>query len=165
MKKYEKYIKRAKNMGVKDAIIIPSNSVVTAEWVRVKCQYGCGGYGRSLTCPPASPTPEQTRRILSYYKHALLVHVDEEINIDKIISTMEREIFFDGYYKAFGMGGGPCYLCDRCPKLCKHPGEARPAMEACGIDVFHTVRTHGLPIEVLKTKKCKYNFYGLIFIE
>lgn len=38
-------------------------------------------------------------------------------------------------------------------------------MEACGIVVFRTVGTQGFPIEVLKTKKFKYNFYGLILIE
>jgi hypothetical protein len=31
----------------------------------------------------------------------------------------------------------------------RHPEQARPAMEACGIDVFSTVRKAGLPIEVV----------------
>ena len=165
MKKYAKCVTRAKELRVKDAKIIPTKSIVTAEWVRIKCQFGCGGYDRRLTCPPHSPTPEQTRRILTHYNYALLVHVDEMINVSKIVFKIEEEIFFDGYYKAFGMGAGPCYLCEKCPKFCKYPDKARPSMEACGIDVYRTVRAHGFPIEVLRTEKCKFNFYGLVLIE
>lgn len=165
MEKYARYATRAKELGAKDAKIIPTDSVVTADWVRIKCQFGCSGFGRRLTCPPSSPTPEQTARILKHYKHALLIHTDEMIDINNIVATIEKEVFFDGHYKAFGMGAGPCYLCEKCPKFCKHPDEARPSMEACGIDVYKTVRTHGFPIKVLKTKKCKFNFYGLILIE
>ena len=165
MTKYQKYIARARELGVTAATIIPTNSIVTAEWVRVKCQYGCGGYGRSLACPPSAPTPEQTRKILAHYNDALLVHVDEMINVNKIVSTLEKEIFFDGYYKVFGMGAGPCDRCEECPEVCQHPDDVRPSMEACGIDVYSTVRTHGFPIQVLKTKECKFNFYGVILIE
>lgn len=43
MKKYAKYVTRAKELRVKDAKIIPTKSIVTAEWVRIKCQFGCGG--------------------------------------------------------------------------------------------------------------------------
>jgi predicted metal-binding protein len=163
--KYENYIKRAKELGVSDALIIPANTVVTAEWVRIKCQFGCDGYNRGLCCPPNSPTPEQTKKMLSYYKNALLIHTDGTIEINEIVPILEKEIFFDGYFKAFGMGAGPCYLCEKCPKFCKHPEKARPAMEACGIDVFSTVRAHGLPIETLKTRNCKGNYYGLVLIE
>ncbi len=165
MNKYKKYIARARELRATDATIIPANSIVTAEWVRVKCQYGCGGYGRSLACPPFTPTPEQTRKILAHYNDSLLVHVDEMIDLNKIVYTLEKEIFFDGYYKAFCMGAGPCERCEVCPEFCQHPDEVRPSMEACGIDVFSTVRTQGFPIQVLKTRKCKYNFYGVILIE
>jgi predicted metal-binding protein len=165
MKKYEKYITRAKELGAKDAIIIPTNSIVTAEWVRLKCQYGCDGYGTSFKCPPNSPTPEQTKTILSDYKEALLVHVDELIDLNEIVITLEKEIFFDGYYKAFGMGAGPCNICKKCSESCTHPEKVRPSMEACGIDVYTTVRAHGFPIEVLKTKADKFNFYGVVLIE
>lgn len=163
--KYAKYITRAKELGAFDAKIIPANTVVTGEWVRIKCQYGCGGYGRRLICPPKTPTPEQTKKMLSYYKNALLIHTIVKKQINKIVPVLEKEIFFDGYFKAFGMGSGPCYLCKNCSEFCKYPHEARPAMEACGIDVFSTVRAHGLPIETLRTKDSKGNYYGLILIE
>ncbi|MCX7766374.1 MAG: DUF2284 domain-containing protein, partial [Candidatus Sumerlaeia bacterium] len=73
MRKYTKYIKRAQEYKIISAVIIPAKSVVTAEWVRVKCQFGCDAFGKSLTCPPYSPTPEQTHRMLKDYKYALLI--------------------------------------------------------------------------------------------
>ena len=68
MKRYTRYIKKAKSLGVRGAKIIHANSIVTAEWVRRKCQFGCDGYGHSLTCPPYSPSPEQTRKMVKGYK-------------------------------------------------------------------------------------------------
>lgn len=166
--KYQKYINRALRLGAKEVKLIPADSVVTAQWVRAKCRFGCGGYGKSLTCPPNSPTPEQTSQMLTHYKHALLIHGDMNTHINKIVVRLEKKIFLDGYEKAFGMGGGPCSLCEECvdsPGLCRYPEEARPSMEACGIDVFSTVKAHGFPIKVLKDENCEPNYYGLVLIE
>jgi len=60
------------------------------------------------------------------------------------------------------MGSGPCNLCDRCGKFCRYPSQARPSMEACGIDVFNTVRANGFAIEVLRTTSCEANYYGVV---
>lgn len=165
MEKYTRYIDKAKDMGAKDAKVISTKTIVTAEWVRLKCQFGCDGFGGRLTCPPYSPAPEQTRQMIAHYEYGLLFHGDEYTDIRHIVSTLEREVFLDGYHKAFGMGAGPCNLCDRCPKSCSYPERARPSMEACGIDVFSTVRANGFPIEVLKNGTCKGNYYGVILIE
>jgi predicted metal-binding protein len=165
MRSCVKYIKRAKELGAREAKIILVKTIVVAEWVRMKCQFGCDGYGQSLTCPPYSPSPDLTRRMLTYYKHALLVHGDEYTNIHAIIPVLEREIFLDGYFKAFGMGAGPCQLCEKCAKSCRHPDKTRPSMEACGIDVYSTVRGNGYPIKVLKDARCRGNYYGIVLIE
>jgi predicted metal-binding protein len=165
MEKYAKYVTRAKKLGAKEAKIVPADSVVTAQWVRAKCQFGCGGYGKSLNCPPHSPTPEQTKNMLTSYEHALLIHGGENTPIGEIVRRLERKIFLDGHYKAFGMGAGPCSLCDECPEFCKYPDRARPAMEACGIDVYATVRANGFPIEVLTNEDCAPDYYGMVLIE
>ena len=165
MKKYTKYTKKAISLGAKDAKIIPAKTIATAEWVRMKCQFGCSLYGKRLTCPPHSPTPEMTRKMLLHYKHALLIHGDEETNICDIVSTLEREIFLDGYYKAFGMAAGPCELCPACSKSCRYSEKARPSMEACGIDVYKTAHANGFPIRVIKAGNCAENYYGVILIE
>ena len=38
-------------------------------------------------------------------------------------------------------------------------------MEACGIDVYTTVRANGFPINVVKDSGCSENYYGLVLIE
>ncbi|MCK9432273.1 MAG: DUF2284 domain-containing protein [Candidatus Omnitrophica bacterium] len=38
-------------------------------------------------------------------------------------------------------------------------------MEACGIDVYSTVKNNGYPIKVLKDGNCKGNYYGVVLIE
>ncbi len=163
-----KYAKLALEARAVDAKLIATDSVVTAQWVRLKCQFGCGGFGQSLTCPPFSPTPEKTVLLLREYRTALLVHSDGLAEVTAIVADLERRAFLDGYYKAFALGAGPCESCRTCPPQkggCRHPDEARPAMEACGIDVYQTARNNGLPIEVVTGASCKQNYYGLLLLE
>lgn len=158
----------ALKLGALDAKLVHPRNVVTAEWVRLKCQYGCGGYGCCLTCPPYSPAPEQTRRVLDCYTRALLIHGDgKSAGIRRIIIPLEREAFLAGFYKAFAFASGPCNLCPACNtnEICRHGEKARPAMEACGIDVFATARAAGLPIEVVTNHKCGQNYYGLLLLD
>jgi predicted metal-binding protein len=162
------FIKRAQKLGAKKASIISPKKVFTAEWVRLKCQYGCDGYGQHLTCPPFSPTPQETRQMLDEYKTAVLIHCPSKwTDVRIIVSTLEREAFLSGYYKAFGLGSGPCNLCDNChiKNGCAHSDEARPSMEACGIDVYRTAKTAGYPIEVVRDHTSSQNYYGLLLLE
>jgi len=163
----DKFCKLAQKFGAEDAKIISTKNIFTAPWVRQKCHFGCSGYGQTLTCPPYSPYPEETRKILDSYRTAILVHCNNKSrDVKEIVVKLEREIFLEGYYKAFGLGAGPCYLCKKCNfNECRHPYKARPSMEACGIDVFRTVRKNGFTIEVLKDSSCKGNYFGLVLVE
>ncbi len=166
-KPLDKFCKLARKLGAKDAKVLSTKDVFTSPWVRRKCQYGCGGYGGRLTCPPYSPSPEETRKILDSYGVAILIHCDDGCDdVTELAAKLEREIFLSGYYKAFALGAGPCNLCSKCNlKECKHPEEARPSMEASGIDVFKTARQAGFPIEVLSSTECRPNYYGLVLVE
>jgi len=165
-RKLSKWAKRAVEMGAKGARIVPASSIGTGEWVRMKCRFGCGGWNGCLVCPPHSPTPETTARMLKEYRWAVLFERGRGAGRD-LATRLEREIFLDGHYKAFGMTSGPCRLCETCEmeKGCRHPEEARPAMEACGIDVFGTVRRNGFEIEVLTSTEQKGHYFGLVLIE
>jgi len=176
MSKLDAYIKKAKSIGISRAKIIDTKNVVAENWVRLRCQYGCQEYGKQLTCPPYSPTPEFTRKMLDEYSKGLLMQIeniyflDEPkifIQIKDIVASLEREIFLDGYYKAFGMTAGPCRLCKSCDtnKPCKYASRARPAMEACGIDVYQTARNCGFTMEVVKSKEFHCSYVSLILIE
>ena len=104
--------------------------------------------------------------MIASYKYAILVHFKEADSSTAIVCEMERRIFLAGYYKAFGLGNGPCHLCVKCSaRRCIHTEQARPSMEACGIDVCTTVRANGFPIEVVKDYSDDANYYGLVLIE
>jgi len=171
------WTKRARILGAHSARSIRTKSIVVADWVRVKCQFGCDGYGERLTCPPFSLPPESTRKLLADYKRALLIRLDgrgsddneEELRrqLHNLVADLEREIFLAGHYRAFGMAAGPCSLCDTCDlsEPCKYPERARPALEACGVDVFSTVHNAGWRIEVVPTLDSPYSLFGMVLIE
>lgn len=175
-KQLTKYVRLARAMGARRAKIIPVQKVAVGEWVRLKCQYGCSGWGKRYTCPPYSPLPEVTRKMLAEYKVGLLIQQGPirfkaepklRVPFKKMVSRLERAIFLDGYYKAFGMASGPCRFCRTCylTKPCRFPDDARPAMEACGIDVYQTCRACGFRLEVVRTYQDPCAYVGLILID
>jgi predicted metal-binding protein len=176
MMRLDSYAEKAKSLGVSKAEIVDTGNVVVGNWVRLKCQYGCGRYGECLTCPPYSPTPDYTKEMIREYSKGLLMQIESialmgrsrpSPRLRKIVAVLEREIFLDGHYKALGMASGPCRFCKTCDtdQPCKHPYKARPSMEACGIDVYQTARNCGFELEVVKTEDCPYSCIALILIE
>ena len=115
-----------------DLHLISTDIIVVGNWVRLKCKYGCENYGKHLCCPPFTPTPDETRAILSEYRNAALarfeVKPDSKLppklalramsnsvaKIQKTIADLEKSAFLAGYYKAFGMNAMPCALCETC---------------------------------------------------
>jgi len=85
----------------------------------------------------------------------------------KDIASLEREMFLDGHYKAFGMASGPCNLCWTCDTTqpCKFEDFARPSMEACGIDVYATLANVSYKLEVVKSYHQIWHYSGLILID
>ncbi len=162
----EKYIALIKNLGAKDAKVIDAKSVVTAPWTIFKCQFGCRRYGKSLCCPPHSPNYRQTKEIIDSYKHGILFTLHEGEKTTEIAVAAAKKLFIDGYYKAIAFGSGPCKICKECNlQGCNFPGKTAPAMEACGIDVFETVKKNGYLVEVLKNNSELQNHFGLVLIE
>ena len=173
--KIDLYIKSIRKSGANAVKIITPDKVAVGNWVRLKCQFGCGAYGTRLTCPPYSPTPEYTRQMLNEYKNALfftykypaLKERKKRRSIRKILAKLEREMFLDGYYKAFAMSAGPCNLCSKCDvnQGCLHTEIARPSLEACGIDVYKTARNAGVKLAVVKTFQDVPTYCCLILVE
>lgn len=158
-------------LGASDGKIIKASDIIVGDWVRIKCQYGCSGYGQCLTCPPYSPTPAMTRKILSNYQWAILLKFDPKAsNYDwsifhKVTVKLEKELFLNGYYNAFGFASGPCPYCSKCNlEQCKHPGKARPSMEASGIDVYATVRKAGFEINVIRRRDEQPKFFTVVLV-
>lgn len=174
----EKYRCAALEWGATAVKLINPSTVVTAPWVRWKCQYGCAGYNERYTCPPDSPTWDQTRDLLASYQRALLFHLEAPSSLDRGKSgrefldklvELEGEIFKDGYYKAFVLLAGPCQICKQCAKSkglpCNFRAKARPCMEACGIDVFQTVRNNEFEVVPLRERSETRNIFCLMLVD
>jgi predicted metal-binding protein len=159
-------VNAALKLGAKKAKIVAPRKVTTGHWVRWKCCYGCSGYQTNLMCPPHTPAPAQTREMLDQFKRAVLFEAARG-KPKKIAVALEKELFLRGFYKAFGMGAGPCNLCESCAfeEGCQHPDIARPAMESVGIDVFATARDHGFTINVVRDQNDAQHYFGLVLID
>ena len=71
----------------------------------------------------------------------------------RLMTDLERAAFKMGYRYAAAFSGGECVLCEECVgqasgEPCRHPFEARPSMEAVGIDVVATAVAAGLSVEL-----------------
>ncbi|MFC1821846.1 DUF2284 domain-containing protein [Thermodesulfobacteriota bacterium] len=174
----EKYCVSAIEGGASHARQIHPSSVVTAEWVRLKCQFGCPNYDKGHCCPPETPTPEQTRSVLDSYQRAILFHIEAPKTEERsarykqylrTLIDLEGEMFKDGFYRALVFLCGPCNLCKECAKLqdnpCNFGDRARPSMEACGIDVYQTARNNGFYIEPLRERGDTHNSYCLLLVD
>jgi len=171
------WIARAADLGAEARLIDPG-TVTTAEWVRMKCLYGCPDSGTSFACPPASPTPTQTRRLLDEYAAALLLRVaadpggdaaGQSRRLSRVALTLERELFLVGFHKAFAIiAGGFCKPCDTRECLaaghCLYPDHARPSITASGIDVFATSAAVGWPLEVVRADDDPYRLFALVLV-
>ncbi|MEA1908542.1 MAG: DUF2284 domain-containing protein, partial [Euryarchaeota archaeon] len=88
---------------------------------------------KHISCPPYSPTHEETENVLRDYEHAALIEFvglpketavdpkhlhhyiwDLSLVVHNTIYKLERHAFLSGYYKTFGFGAYPCALCKTC---------------------------------------------------
>jgi predicted metal-binding protein len=111
---------------------ISADKIVVADWVRLKCRYGCRAYGKHLCCPPYAPTPEEMRRVVGEYEKAILArfeaapgpcddpkHLHHYLwnsisHLHKTVYELEKKAFLSGYYKALGFYAMPCTMCETC---------------------------------------------------
>jgi predicted metal-binding protein len=165
--------------GYKDFRWIKPQDMVVSQWVRMKCTFGCGKYGRNATCPPNVPSVSECRRFFDEYSTAVIFHFEKTVDkpedrhswsrgVNLELVKLERAVFLAGYEKAFLLFMDSCSICDECPgvrEACKNPRLARPSPEAMAVDVFSTVRQYGYPIQVLSDYSQAMNRYAFLFIE
>ena len=62
--------------GFTDFKWIKSKDITVAQWVRLRCLFGCPAYGIKGSCPPNVPSIEQCREIFSEYDEAAIFHFE-----------------------------------------------------------------------------------------
>ncbi len=158
----EKGAYRARGFAARDVVLDPR--------VRLKCQIPlCPHFGRSLTCPPNAPSLDAFGAALARYRAAVLVQTraplgpnafqgpalkaveDAAVALHGLVAEVERKAMASGFPFALGLIGGHCRLCAECVgqgsgAACRRPFEARPSLEAVGVDVVETSARAGLPI-------------------
>jgi predicted metal-binding protein len=165
--------------GFDDFRWIDPRTIVVAQWVRMKCLFGCGDYGRNAACPPNLPSIPECESFIHEYGQAAIFHFPVKVDkpedrhalmrgIERKLLDLEREVFFAGHRKAFLLALDSCSFCEACPgrrAACKEPRAARPTSDALGIDVFAAVRSVGYPIEVLSDYSQTMNRYAFLLID
>jgi predicted metal-binding protein len=165
--------------GLDDFRWFPPKDIVTAQWVRMKCLYGCNEYGKNGTCPPNAPSVEECARFFKEYQNAAIFRFVKRLNapedrhawsraVNAILSKLERDIFLMGRVKVFLLFMDSCGICPDCAgsrAKCKNPKSARPSPEAMAVDVYATVLRAGYPIEVLADYERAMNRYAILLID
>jgi len=175
----KKLEERFKGDGYEDFKWIDPKKIVVAQWVRMKCMFGCKNYGKCGTCPPNTPSVSECHDLFLDYKTGVVFHFRKMVkkpedrfawtrDVNARLLKLEGEIFLAGYYKTFLLFMDSCNLCESCPgirQLCKNPKMARPTPESMAIDVFATVRKIGFPIDVLCDYSQEMNRYAFLLID
>ncbi len=165
--------------GYTDYKWIKAEDIVVAQWVRMKCMFGCGEYGRNATCPPNIPSVSECQQFFDEYSTGVIFRFEKSVDqpedryawtkqINQALLKLEREVFLSGYQKAFLLYMDTCYICADCAgtrEECKSPRSARPTPEAMAMDVFSTVRQYDYPIKVLSDYSQPMNRYAFLMIE
>jgi predicted metal-binding protein len=178
----QRLLDKGKTYGLETITPIRTEDIIVAEWVHLKCRYGCNRYNTTWCCPPATPEPDEVRKILGEFSSALLLTVRQrypefylnntrkrikQVRGWKVTVSLERLLFLEGYYKAFSLVGECCALCKECayPENCLFPQEKRPSVESFSIDVIGTLQLLGKTPQVAENTKASFNYYSIILLE
>lgn len=160
-------VDKALEKGCTRAELMLTKELKVDDRVRMKCQLNsCGQYGLNRMCPPNVPDLAEASRILNHYTFALIMqitfpylgaddmaaYIKRKNDFNKLVVELEKEAFRMGFTLATGLAGGFCSFCETCAgngdgTSCRFPQQARPSMEALGMDVGAVCRGLGLPAD------------------
>lgn len=168
--------------GLESIFPFDISQMVVAQWVNLKCRYGCSQYRANWSCPPATPDFSEVQQILSEYSTALMLvgsqsrndfykdsnrNRTDQVKYWKGTVSLERMLFLNGYDKAISLVSGACSLCKKCsyPRACKFPMEKRPTVESFYIDLVGTLKNLGIEIKVAMELKETFMYYSIILLD
>lgn len=173
---------KGRQYGLESILPFSIQDIVTAQWVNLKCRYGCSQYNANWSCPPATPDLSEARTILSEYSTALLLagsqnrndfyrdsnrNRTDQVKYWKGIVSLERLLFLKGYDKAISLVSGACSLCKKCayPDACRFPMEKRPTVESFCIDLFGTLKKLDIHTRVAMELNETFKYYSIILLD
>ncbi len=168
-----------REQGYTDFKWLSGGDVVVSEWVRVKCMFGCGAYGKAGCCPPNTPSVAECRAFFQNYSAIAVFHFAKTVDkpeerfvwskgVNRKLLDLEKAVFLAGNHKTFLLFTDECRLCEKCPGVrteCRNPKLARPSIESFAVDVYTTVRKIDYPINVLADYKSEMNRYAFLLVE
>ncbi|MCG8565348.1 MAG: DUF2284 domain-containing protein [Desulfobacterales bacterium] len=175
-------LKKGSQYGLEDIRPFPISQIVIANWVCLKCRYGCAKFNSNWSCPPATPDISQVRDLLKEYTTALLLVGKRtcnefyretnkkrtgQVRFWKGAVGIERYLFLEGYDKAFALVSGACALCKTCiyPENCRFPMEKRPTVESFSIDLVGTLKHIGIDTRVAQDITQPFKSYSIILLD
>ncbi len=165
--------------GYTDFKWIDPKQIVVAQWVRMKCEFGCPNYTKNAACPPNNPSVGECRQFFDDYNYGVIFHFQKQFadpdenqpwsrQVNLGLARLERDVFLAGYRKAFMLFIDPCSVCGECvPRRedCQNPKTMRPSPEGLAVDVYTTVHQYGFPIQVLSDYSQPTNRYAFLLVD
>ena len=157
---------------------IDPKQIIVAQWVRMKCMFGCGEYGSGGACPPNTPPVPECERFFREYADDIILHFEGAMDkpedrhawsakINDRLVKLERAVFLAGFERVFLLFMDSCCFCKECTgnrETCEKPRMARPAPEAMAVDVYSTVRRFGFEINVRTDYDQKMDRYAFLMV-
>ena len=157
---------------------VDPQKIIVAQWVRMKCMFGCGEYGRGGACPPNTPSVTECERFFREYRDAIILHFAGKMErpedrhawsakINARLVKLERAVFLAGFERAFLLFMDSCCFCKDCTgrrETCEQPRMARPSPESMAVDVYTTVRAFGFDINVRTDYDQQMDRYAFLMV-
>ena len=165
--------------GFPDFRWVDPKEIVVAQWVRLKCQFGCDSYGRNASCPPNTPPLADCRAFFGEYRLGAVFHVSRRFDdseerhawsrtANRALVELEEAVCTANHPKAFMMFLDNCNLCRECANTrshCRNKKLARPSPEGMGMDVSATVAKYGYTIGTAADHDLEINHFAFLLIE
>lgn len=141
----------ARDCGADGAVCMETSAVVQNRACLDMCsQNACGAYGNCWMCPPDAGDIETLMGLVRSYRYAVVFQIvrglEDCFDIESMGSIRREASAFLPNHLVLGAGG--CRVCKPCAKVqnrpCPYPTEALLSLEACGVDVYQTVKNTSL---------------------
>lgn len=170
-------LEKAHELGL-EAHVLNVSCIPVENRTRLKCAYGCRGYGKRLSCPPHVMPVDEFRQILKEYSTAILLIEEFDttgiVDIIKAWSGIRKGSFhkmFDLEYYSFREGftfaqllrPGACNECEACAGECVKPDRRRFPPEAVGINLEKVLNMAGSELRFCDPDRVKC--VGILLLE